>query len=693
MKADSGVTERVLILAPIGRDAGAADFLLRQAGIASLICHGMDDLLKGLEEGAGAALIAEEAFVRESDQRLASWIGSQPSWSDFPFVVLTGRHGTGGLARRVRIIDIFKNVSLLERPVQAVTLVSAVQVALRARRRQYEVRKHLLEREDAARVLEEAVRDRTQDLEDTNRRLRAEIDERERIEAALRQSQKMEAIGQMTGGVAHDFNNLLTVVVASLGMIERSAHDPKRVARYATAALAAAKRGAKLTQQLLAFARKQALRPQTLNANDLLRDFSRLIRRAVTDAIEVQQETDPALVPCQVDPTQFESAILNLVVNARDAMPKGGRLTIKTRNVDFGIEHAALRPEIKPGHYAMVAVSDTGEGIAPDNLSHVFEPFYTTKEVGKGTGLGLSQVYGFVKQSGGHVAIESAVGAGTTVRIYLPEATESSQAEAAQPSDSEQILPEEITETILVVEDDPYVREIAVETLRDLNYRVLSAENGPAALDILERPGRIDALFTDVVMPRGMDGVQLAHEARRRRGDIKVLLTSGYIDQARTSLHGAPEDFPILTKPYQGADLERKIRGVLNEQKPAHQAKRPLSVLVVEDDALVRMATVDMLTTLGHNAIEASNAQVALAALQIHDAIDVLLTDVGLPDMKGSELAELVHKQRPDIRIVFATGFDHVPDVRLQQEQIVLLKKPYTEQRLAKALAGRVAVD
>jgi signal transduction histidine kinase/CheY-like chemotaxis protein len=685
-RPSDSVSDRVLILAPIGRDAAAAAMLLQQAGIASFVCRGMDDLLGRLEEGAGAALVAEEAFVREPDDRMAKWIEDQPSWSDFPFVVLTAAHGTGGLARRVRIIDMFRNVSLIERPAQSVTLVSAVQVALRARRRQYEVRSHLLEREQTARRLEDAVRDRTQDLEEANRRLRAEIDERERVEAALRQSQKMEAIGQMTGGVAHDFNNLLTVIVASLGMIERSVHDPKRVGRFATAALAAANRGARLTQQLLAFARKQTLRPQTLNANSLLHEFDRLIRRAVTDAIEIHHETDPALLPCQVDPGQFESAILNLVVNARDAMPNGGRLTITTRNVDFGLKDVALRPEVKPGRYAMVAVSDTGEGIAPEDLPRVFEPFYTTKEVGKGTGLGLSQVYGFVKQSGGHVMIESAVGAGTTVRIYLPEATETPSEEPAPPDDTGQIA-EETTGTILVVEDDPHVREIAVETLRDLNYRVLSAENGPAALDILDRAERIDALFTDVIMPRGMNGVQLALEARRRRSDIKVLLTSGYTDQALSPLHGSSDSFPILPKPYQGGDLERKIREVLGGHKAGPSASSHLRVLVVEDNALVRMATVDMLDALGHTAIEASSARAALALLQQHDAVDVLLTDVGLPDMKGPELAALVQARRPHIRVVFATGYDHVAaDVGARRSALV--KKPYTQEALAIALAA-----
>jgi signal transduction histidine kinase/FixJ family two-component response regulator len=679
--------DRVLILAPIGRDAAAAAKLLQQAGIASFICRNMDDLLGQLEQGAGAALVAEEAFVREPDERLATWIEGQPSWSDFPFVVLTSAQGTGGLARRVRIIDIFRNVSLIERPAQSVTLVSAVQVALRARRRQYEVRSHLLEREQAARGLEDAVRARTADLEEANRRLRAEIDERERVEAALRQSQKMEAIGQMTGGVAHDFNNLLTVVVASLGMIERSVHDPKRVSRFAAAALAAANRGARLTQQLLAFARKQTLRPQTVNSNDLLREFDRLIRRAVNDDIEVHQESDPALVLCQVDPAQFEAAILNLVVNARDAMPNGGRLTIATRNAEFSPEDSALRPEIKPGRYAMIAVSDTGEGIAPDDLSRVFEPFYTTKEVGKGTGLGLSQVYGFVKQSGGHVAIDSALGAGTTVRIYLPEATDPApRDELPLPEDTEQSMAE-VTATILVVEDDPHVRELAVETLRDLKYRVLSAENGPAALDILARPERIDALFTDVIMPRGMNGVQLAQEAKRRRHDIKVLLTSGYTDQALSPLQDSSERYPLLAKPYQASDLERQIRDVLNRHERDRPTARRLHVLLVEDDALVRMATVDMLEALGHKTFEAANAKAALTVLQDHDSIDVLLTDVGLPDMKGPELVALVRERRPDIRVVFATGYDHVGatgDGRLN----AFVKKPYTQEVLAHALAA-----
>jgi CheY-like chemotaxis protein len=496
----------------------------------------------------------------------------------------------------------------------------------------------------------------------------------------------MEAIGQMTGGVAHDFNNLLTVVVGSLAMIERSAHDPKRVSRFATTALAAANRGARLTQQLLAFARKQALRPQTVNANRLLHEFTRLIRRAVTEAIEIHHDTDPTLVPCHVDPAQFESAVLNLVVNARDAMPNGGRLTLATRNVDFGIDDAAHNPEIRPGRYAMISVADTGQGIAPGDLSRVFEPFYTTKDIGKGTGLGLSQVYGFVKQSGGHVAINSSVGVGTTVRIYLPEATGALERDFVPPGTGQ--VPKAVAETVLVVEDDPHVREIAVETLRDLNYRVLSAENGPAALDILKRSERIDALFTDVMMPYGMNGVQLAQEARRRRKDIKVLLTSGYTDQALSELHGSPEDFPLLGKPYQGSDLERKIRDVLNGGEAGRPAARRLRVLVVEDDALVRLASVDMFVTLGHETIEAGNAKTALKLLKDDDRFDVLFTDVGLPDMKGPELAALVRERHPEIRIVFATGYDHVPLTEAKMGyQSVLLSKPYTQADLARALA------
>ncbi|MFD0934977.1 ATP-binding protein, partial [Methylobacterium trifolii] len=375
--------------------------------------------------------------------------------------------------------------------------------------------------------------------------------------------QKMEAIGQLTGGVAHDFNNLLTVIVGNLDMIVRRPADAQRVERLATSAMLAARRGAEVTEKLLAFSRRQVLRAETVNPNRLLQDFRPLLQRAVGETIAVAFDLDAGLDPVRLDPGQFESAVLNLAVNARDAMPEGGRLTVRTGNAVLTEAESGSVPDVEPGAYVVVSVSDTGSGMEAGTLARAFEPFFTTKDVGKGTGLGLSQVYGFAKQGGGSARIASVPGQGSTITLYLPRS-----AERAAEVRSEGSLPlrrAAAGEGILVVEDEAAVREMAVESLSELGYATLTASHAAAALDRLKGPDRIDILFSDVVMPGGMNGVQLSVEARRLRPGLRVLLTSGYTNAALGE-QGVPPDLPLLNKPYLREDLADKLRLVMGRR-------------------------------------------------------------------------------------------------------------------------------
>jgi signal transduction histidine kinase/CheY-like chemotaxis protein len=388
--------------------------------------------------------------------------------------------------------------------------------------------------------------------------VRAEVNRREVAEASLRQVQKMEVVGQLTGGVAHDFNNLLTAIGGNLDLILRRSDDSGWVRRLAEAALQATQRGERITQQLLVFSRRQVLRPETLNLNRVLVEFEALMTHAVSEKIDLQLQLDAALDPSRIDRAQFEAALLNLMVNARDALPNGGRVVIETRNVLLDQAYADQNPDARPGAYVLVSVSDNGVGIDPSILPHVFEPFFTTKDVGRGSGLGLSQVYGFAEQSGGHVKIYSEVGIGTTVKLYLPKASERLIA-----GEKQQLIPLRSAdggETVLVVEDDEAVLAMAIESLTDLGYRVLVAHDSQEALAIVKGSERIDILFSDIVMPGGVNGAQLAVEARRLRPDIKVLLTSGYTAAALSNERGLPKELPILSKPYRRDELAAQLR-------------------------------------------------------------------------------------------------------------------------------------
>jgi two-component system CheB/CheR fusion protein len=409
-------------------------------------------------------------------------------------------------------------------------------------------------------TLEQRVADRTSALAAANQRLTEQMEALRRAHAALQQAQKMEAIGQLTGGIAHDFNNLLTAICGSLDVLSLRVGDDRAKQRLIDAAQQAAERGAQLTEQLLAFARQQTLRPEVANLVMLIHDFRILIDRAAGATIEVAVENGSQVWPVLVDSAQFQSAILNLVVNARDAMPGGGRLVIEARNVVIDQQMAASIADLGAGEYVMVAVGDTGGGMTPQVISRAFEPFFTTKEPGKGTGLGLSQVYGFARQSGGSVAIESALGRGTTVRLYLPRADGTVVAVATAAHTGEEAADREI---VLVVEDDPNVLDMVIVNLASLGYRTVIAHSGREALEILRGNKPLDLLFTDVVLPGGLNGVQLAHEAAAIRPGLRVLLTTGYIGVSEPATVPIDDHLPMLRKPYRRPDLAKKLEEVL----------------------------------------------------------------------------------------------------------------------------------
>ena len=394
-----------------------------------------------------------------------------------------------------------------------------------------------------------------------------DITDRKAAEEQLRQAQKMEAVGQLTGGLAHDFNNLLTVILGNLQLLEPWLESDARLSKRVRAASDAALRGAELTKRLLAFARRQVLEPEVVDVNELVSGMDELLRRTLGEAIEIKTALAGDLWSARVDVNQLESALLNLAINARDAMPKGGKLTIETANIRLEDEYVARYSYVVPGDYVMLAVTDTGSGMPPADLKKVFEPFFTTKEAGKGSGLGLSMVYGFIKQLDGHVNIYSEEGHGTTVKLYLPRAKPGDEAvvEKAAPDAAVQAG----GETILVVEDEAAVREIAVAILEEQGYRTLEAENGPAALRILDENSDIDLLLTDVVMPGGMGGPELAQEAQTRRPNLKVLYTSGYAENAIAHRGVLDEGFEMIDKPYSRAGLARKVRQVLDAPETA----------------------------------------------------------------------------------------------------------------------------
>ena len=389
----------------------------------------------------------------------------------------------------------------------------------------------------------------------------SDVTEQRRTEEQLRQAQKMEAVGQLTGGVAHDFNNLLAVIQGNLELLEDMIGVNTELLDPVARATKASRRAADLTQRLLAFSRKQTLQPRFLDLSVLVAGMGELLRRTLGETIEVVAASAGGLWRCEVDPSQLENALLNLAINARDAMPAGGKLTIETGNARLDDDYAAAQAEVEPGQYVLLAVSDTGTGMSPEMAERAFDPFFTTKEVGKGSGLGLSMIYGFVKQSGGHVRIYSEEGEGTTVKIYLPRATHEVAPEPA--AEAKPKAPEGRGEIVLVVEDDPEVRTLTIVLLQNLGYATLDAQSGLDALAISERARGIDLLLTDVVLPGGMNGRDLATEILSRRPGLPVLYMSGYTQDAVVHHGRLDEGVELLHKPFRKHELAAKVRHAL----------------------------------------------------------------------------------------------------------------------------------
>ncbi len=678
----------ILILAPHGRDAAVIAETLGHVGHASRICADLATLTGALGDEAGAAILTEEALAQGATDALTDWLAHQPTWSDFPFIVLvTKQPGKRAQADAERLAGI-GNIVLLERPINAETLISAAHSAIRARHRQYVARDHLLAQtkaeeqlrfaleagklgewdldvdsgalttspatrahyghapdqplsmasieaavhpDDAAlrsaavrasidagedydveyrifwpdgslhwvqvrgrlnrtqpgaprrisgvslditarktaeaelrllnETLEQRIADSVRELQRANERLLAEISEREQAQAALVQAQKMDAIGQLTGGIAHDFNNLLTAIIGNIDMIERRSDD-ERVKRMAANAREGVERATKLTAQLLAFSRSQQLDLQPVEIDALIVGMDDLLTRTLGHTVEVRTALAAGAARAKADANQLELAVLNLAINARDAMGDGGTVTISSRISDEWHEG------LQPGDHVVIAVSDTGHGIPKELMQKVFDPFFTTKSVGKGTGLGLSQVYGIATQSGGTVRIDSTVGVGTTIEIWLP-VTEAS--DHVRPRD----LPPEETplsegERILVIDDDPSVRRFIVQCLRSLGYRVAEAAGGAEGLLRLEDEAP-DLLVVDFAMP-GMDGAQVARHAREVSPSLGVLLITGYADAG--AIRELVNSEAVLRKPFKVTDLAVAVRKALAERVERHPHRR-----------------------------------------------------------------------------------------------------------------------
>ncbi len=667
--------ERALILAPRGRDAAVAAALRGEVGIAAQACPDLTALCQALDHGVGLLILVEEA-VRTADlQGLVAWIGAQPPWSDLPVVLLTMRgDGAERTPEAARLTELLGNVTFIERPFHPTTLVSVVRTCLRGRRRQYEARAHLVERDrlladlagerahfatliehlpvgvslmdrdgrvmlcnpafkgflpgavipsrqpdgshgwighdDQGRhlppdrfpgaralrgelvhgveftcrqsdgpsiwtrvsgvpvrdgtgqlvgalvvivdigvqkaaqealqrlttTLEATVRERTRELEETLDRLRAEMRDRERAEEQLRQTQKLETLGQLTGGVAHDFNNLLMAVLGNLELLRKRIPDDPTTERLFDGAMQGAQRGATLTQRLLAFARRQDLQPQAVDLAGLLEGMRSLLERSVGPRILVRIEAPAGLPPALIDPNQLELAILNLAINARDAMPDGGTLTVALDEAP-----APDSSGFSPGRTPRLSVQDTGAGMDAPTLARAVEPFFSTKGIGKGTGLGLSMVHGLAVQSGGAFRLSSMPDRGTLVELWLPQATAPVRAAEPPPAPAVDVPPA----VVLVVDDDALIAMSTVDMLTDLGHTVVEANSGIEALELLRSGQAVDLLLTDYAMP-GMTGVELARVAREMVPDLPVLLATGYADLPE----GVVADMPRLAKPY-----------------------------------------------------------------------------------------------------------------------------------------------
>jgi len=541
----------VLILTPVGRDAEACVKIVDQAGLSSRVCGSVADLVAELDL-ADVVLIAEEALYGKTIAPLERWVSAQPPWSDLPFIVLTTHNdGVRFIQFRADLVSKLRNIAFLERPMQAISLQAAILTAERGRSRQYEARAYLEAQKHAAVELERLVALRTAALEDANARLRAESEQRERAQAELLQAQKIETMGQLVGGVAHDFNNLLMAVIGNLDLLAKRIGDDARMTRLVEGAMQGARRGATLTQRLLAFARRQELQSRPTDVVALVEEMRGLISRSVGPMVEVKivaSGTPPAV---NIDPTQLEMALLNLAINARDAMPTGGLLTI---SLDHERVDAAGDSTLTPGSYVRLSIQDTGLGMDSATLARAVEPFFSTKGIGKGTGLGLSMVHGLANQSGGAFRLESQIGIGTKAELWLPVAHRAAET-FAQVGTSQAATS---AATILVVDDDALIAASTVALLEDFGHHVVEAHSGKEALIKLQEGFKPDLVITDHAMP-GMSGVDLAVTLRKQNPELRILLATGYAE-----LQGElPIDLPRLAKPYTQEQLSLEIARLL----------------------------------------------------------------------------------------------------------------------------------
>lgn len=545
------VSERALILAPSGRDAQVAAAMLAEADIDNFICGDVIELVAEMQTGAGFGLITEEALATADLHPLAAWLADQAEWSDFPFVLVT--HRSGGLERNPvagRLLRTLGNVTFLERPFHPTTLISLAQAALRARRRQYDARARLQELHELASDLERRVEERTA--------------ERQRALAQLHEAQKLETLGQLTGGVAHDFNNLLTPIVGALDLLQRKivGSDP-RTERLVANALQSAGRATMLVQRLLGFARRQTLTTGSVDVAVLLDGMRDLLDSSVGPMVELRIRHEPDLPTVLADPNQLELSILNLCVNARDAMPHGGLLTIIA---EPAVADPGIQIDLRPGLYVRLSVIDTGTGMDEETLARAVEPFFSTKETGRGTGLGLSMVHGFAAQLGGAFALSSMPGKGTRADLYLPlaNAAQALPASTSQVANTHPLRPL----NVLLVDDEELVRIGTGEMLRDQGHRVVEVPAGREALKLLKAGAVFDAVITDYKMPH-MDGAELAERIRALRPGLPILLITGYTGSTDES-----PDLPRLPKPFSQADLAEALAAVI--ERDAKVVRLPL---------------------------------------------------------------------------------------------------------------------
>ncbi len=517
-------------------------------------------------------------------------------------------------------------------------------------------------------------------------------------EAVSRQARKMEAIGNLTGGIAHDFNNLLQVIITNLDLALRQIGPGQPASGFLHSAMMALEKGERLTSQLLAFARRQPLNPQPINVASMIEECGALLRRTLGEAYHIECVSSGGLWRAMVDSSLLQNAIVNLALNARDAMPGGGRLTMEASNVTLDADYAERATEVSPGAYVLIAVSDTGVGMTKESLGRVFEPFYTTKETG--TGLGLPMVYGFVKQSGGHIAIYSEPGQGTTVKLYLPRTNK----QEAERDRARRAVTRGKGQRILVVEDDDSVRAGVVAQLSDLGYGVLAAGDADTALDMVRANPQIDILFTDIILSGRLNGRQLADAIHEQLPDLPVVYTSGYTENAIVHHGRLDEGVTLLSKPYRADQLASVISNALHkgDENGAAPAAVPAqadkgekvesetqTILLVDDNKLVRTSLIMMLEDMEYRVIEAETAKQALAIVAGDETIDAALVDFRLPDMDGLELAAKMRGLRSGLRLIIVSGQSVAPQAltAVPGPAVGMLLKPFTADQLENYLS------